>query len=59
MCDLTKIVGRPRPSHREAGEPPHVAAVVVGEIIAVLLLDAKDVVAIREVEGDDKVPRAR
>jgi hypothetical protein len=57
MCELAEVVGRARPSHREARNAPKGAAVVDREIIAVLLPDAKGVVPVGEVEGDEVVAR--
>jgi hypothetical protein len=57
LCDFA-VVGRPTPAHRKASETPQGAAVIDREVVAVFFPDAKGLVPVREVQGDDVVARA-
>jgi hypothetical protein len=58
LCEFGEVVGRPRPAHRKASEPPKGAAVIDREIVAVFLPDSKGVLPVREIHGDEVVARA-
>jgi hypothetical protein len=58
MSEFGKIVGRARPTHREASEAPHGAAVGNREVVAVFLTDAKGVVSVNEIERNEIVARS-
>jgi hypothetical protein len=58
MCEVEKVVGRTGPANRKANEPPQGAAVVDGEVVAVFIMDAKGVIPVRDIEGDEVVTRA-
>jgi hypothetical protein len=58
MSELAEIVGRASSTHCEAGHAPQGAAVVDREVVAVFLPDAKRVVPLGKVEGDQVIALA-